>query len=77
MNLWIVVGDFNCIWEDGEWIEGQPRSWATVKDFNNCINNCGFGDLKPMEGVSPGLMGMRDRLESGQTLIGQWLTFHS
>lgn len=31
---WMVVGDFNSIKEDGEWIGSQPHPLVTMEDFN-------------------------------------------
>lgn len=38
---WMVVGDFNCIQNNGERISDQPRSRITMDEFNTCIDKCG------------------------------------
>ncbi|KAF5465270.1 hypothetical protein F2P56_015292 [Juglans regia] len=42
---WLIMGDFNTIWEDGERIGGQSRPLAAIGEFNSCFNNCGVVDL--------------------------------
>lgn len=39
---WIVVGDFNIIWNDSERHGGCPRLMLAMQEFNDCIDTCGL-----------------------------------
>lgn len=41
-----MIGDFNCIRNDGERIGGQPRSRIMMEEFNKCIDMCSAVELK-------------------------------
>ncbi|KAG6639434.1 hypothetical protein CIPAW_10G100000 [Carya illinoinensis] len=43
---WVVLGDFNNICSDDEWVGGNPRVRVAIEEFNSCINSCGLIDWK-------------------------------
>lgn len=52
LSLWVAIGNFNCIWEDGERISGNPRVRVSIMEFNSCINSCELLDLRSKGGAN-------------------------
>lgn len=50
MAPWIIIGNFNCIREDGKMIRVQPRASASMEDCNHCIKKYGVVELKHFGG---------------------------
>lgn len=50
-NPWFVVGDLNCIGEDGERIGDNPRQRTDMEDFNKCINLSNLLELDSLGGL--------------------------
>ncbi|XP_070021784.1 uncharacterized protein [Nicotiana sylvestris] len=46
---WMVLGDFNSILKTEDIIGRNPVTWAEVKDFHNCVVECGLLEL-PAQG---------------------------
>ncbi|XP_070021780.1 uncharacterized protein [Nicotiana sylvestris] len=46
---WMVLGDFNTILKTEDIIGRNPVTWAEVKDFHNCVVECGLLEL-PAQG---------------------------
>ncbi|CAL1383884.1 unnamed protein product [Linum trigynum] len=42
---WLLTGDFNSITRPSQKIGGAPFNQAKVRDFNECINDCGLVDI--------------------------------
>lgn len=55
---WFLGGDFNIICSETEKIGGVFRSLRAIREFNNCIQECGLLDL-PVDSGSLGVMGAR------------------
>lgn len=45
-----MVGDFNCIRNDGERVGGRLRPRITMEEINQCIDTCGVVELKTIGG---------------------------
>ncbi|KAG2693480.1 hypothetical protein I3760_08G099300 [Carya illinoinensis] len=43
---WLICGDFNIIKNDSERRGGHPRPFAAMEDFNLCIHNNGWLDMR-------------------------------
>ncbi|KAK9675810.1 hypothetical protein RND81_11G032700 [Saponaria officinalis] len=42
---WIVLGDFNIVRDNSEWISDHPPKLSDILDFNACILHCGLDDI--------------------------------
>ncbi|KAF7832197.1 reverse transcriptase [Senna tora] len=42
---WLVCGDFNEVLSQEEKWGGNPALMSRIRDFRNCLNNCGLDDL--------------------------------